>query len=135
MRYVFYILVLIFMTNCSSQANGEPLEGYREKALRYLVKERLQTQIHSIRFQRKRFFKGWHLTLFQKDSVDRSLATFQIDDSRKKISCGLYIREQTPTQLVINLIECKGEHADQLSGSDQYGLPLLTVAKQTLINF
>ena len=135
MKIVLFSLFFICIISCTSSANEENLEVYREKVLRYLVKERIQKDIHSIEFKRKTFFPGWHLAMFQGDNVDRSIADFKLTDNNKQISCGLYIREETETNLAVNLIECKGPHADELSGATEYGLKGLTVSKEQLNNF
>ena len=128
MKLVLLFVFFIFSISCSSETNGEDLDVYREKALRHLVKERIQEEIQSIEFGNKVFFKGFWIAIFQTDNVDRSQAVFQIAGRNEKTHCGLYIRETTETELVINLIECNGPYAQKLS--DNMGL--LTVSKEQL---
>ncbi len=125
MKPLLPIVLFIFTLNCSSGANDEDLSLYREKALRHLVKERIQKEIHAIEFEEKVFFEGWYIAIFQQDNVDRSQAVFQIAGRNEKTQCGLYIRETTKTELVINLIECSGPFAKKLSS----GMGLSTISK------
>lgn len=128
MKPVLLFVFFIFFISCSSGANEENLDVYREKALRHLVKERIQKEIQSIEFENKVFFKGFWFAIFQTDNVDRSQAVFQISGGNNKTHCGLYIRETTETELAINLIECNGPYAKKLS--DNMGLS--TVSKEQL---
>ena len=130
----FFLCIILFIAGCASdRVDGENLMFYREGALRYIVQMRAQKEISSIKeFKKKGFFSGWHLTIFQKDNVDRSVAFFQVEGEREITTCGLYIREATQADLALNALECKGPYAKELSGANQYGLALLTVPKTHL---
>ena len=129
MRFCF--LVLFFFTISCTGDKSKNLELYREKALRYLVQERIQKNISSAEFKKLSIWSlpGWHLMLFQGDNVDRSQAFFQLEEEAEQTQCGLYIREAPPNDLAINLIQCQGPYSFELSGDKGHGLGNLTVPK------
>ena len=131
--------------NLANEPSQENLSKYRHSALEFSVRERVSKKltITSVKFDEKsRAYSSlkeggilaWFMVMFQEDNIDFTKVTFMTSESSLSTECDFYIREgyENPEILYINLQQCNGAFSESLSGSTEYGLPLIEINKSSL---